>query len=470
MNPLPPQRALPSVDTLLQRLRPTRLPRVFVVAEIRATLEHWRAAATTPIPPPEQLLREIESRVQHLERQRLQPVLNGTGILAHTNLGRAPLPAQAVEALRETAGGYCNLELDLATGQRGARAAHVERALAQLCHAEAAAIVNNGAAALILILRSLIRDERPEVLLSRGELVQIGGGFRIPEILTTVGAVLREVGTTNQTSLPDYAAAFSPRTALVLKVHRSNFHMEGFVDSPSSAVLATLAHQHHVPLVEDLGSGALTDLETLHPDLHHEPTPTEVLRGGADLVCFSGDKLFGGPQAGIIAGSADRVQAARSHPLYRALRCDKLVLAALQATAELHLAHPHGDAEVPMLRLLAEHTPLLTARAESLATRLTQSCPGLACEIVSTRAAVGGGVCPKSSVPSVALRLRTPGVSVEAWAHRLRTGTPPVVGYVRQDAFHLDLRTLFPHQDDTLLAALEIAWKGIALAAAPAAP
>lgn len=456
MNPAP-QRALPSLDTLLSRLRPTPLPRPWLVRLAREQLARHRAS--TAIPAFAELLAELEDTVATHERSRLQPVINATGILAHTNLGRAPLAPAALDALAAAAQGYCNLEIDLNSGQRGTRAAYLESSLALLGDAEAATVVNNGAAALVLIVRHLTHGPRKEVLISRGELLQIGGGFRIPDILEVSGARLREVGTTNHTSATDYHRAAGPDTALLLRVHPSNFVMEGFVHSPDATALAAVARAHNIPFVEDLGSGALIDPATYAP-VAHEPEPKSILRDGADLVCFSGDKLLGGPQAGVILGRARLVQGLKQDPLFRALRCDKLTLVALQATLEAYLhAAARRDAgpptALPIVRLLSQTPDHLRPRAETLREAL-RDLP-LDAALGEGLAQVGGGVCPRASLPSITLRLRPHALSLEEFTRRLRHGSPPVVAFLADGACHCDLSTVFPEQDEALARALRAA-------------
>ena len=330
----PPRvRAIPAVEKVLQAVRgdaaALELPRPLVVAAVRRVLAGLRAGAGGA--SFDDAVATTRIALRSLAASRLRPVINGTGVVVHTNLGRAPLPAQAIRALGTLNAGYCNLELDLATGGRGARAPYLEGALAILCGADAAIVVNNCAAALVLALRHFVaaRPGATEVVISRGELIQIGGGFRIPEILEASGAVLREVGTTNRTELRDYAGALSKKTALVLKVHRSNFFMEGFVDGPTTRELAALARKRRVPFVSDLGSGAIVDTPALlGGDAQdgggpREPTVEEELRAGADLVLFSGDKLFGGPQAGVVVGKRRLVERLGRDPFFRALRASK---------------------------------------------------------------------------------------------------------------------------------------------------
>ena len=293
-------RAIPAVETVLNALGNSAVPRPMVTAVVRRELAALRREGR--VPGFDQVMARVESSLKALERARIQPVINATGILVHTNLGRAPLGDEVIRTIATIGSGYSNLEYDLTDGERGGRAGYLEFALAQLCAAEAATVVNNCAAALVLVLRHLTR-RKPEVIISRGELIQIGGGFRIPDILQASGATLMEVGTTNKTSLDDYADAIGPATAMILKVHRSNFSMAGFVSAPATEEMARLAHKKRLPLVEDLGSGAMIETRQIQ-GVDHEPTPAETLKRGVDLVTFSGDKLMGGPQAGVIAGKA----------------------------------------------------------------------------------------------------------------------------------------------------------------------
>jgi len=456
------RRAIPSVSKVLDSLGQMDVPRPLIVDLVREKLSQLRRARE--IPEFNAIVDLVRASIENLRASRIQPVINGTGIVVHTNLGRSPLPQGAGETLRNVASSYNNLELDLTTGDRGTRGAYLERALAVLCQAEAATIINNCAAALVLIVRHFVHREldrlkrssspptKPEVIISRGELVQIGGGFRIGEILEANGANLREVGATNKTTLADYARAIGKQTALILKVHRSNFFMSGFVESPSTAQLAVLARKKRVPFVEDLGSGALIATEQI--GLHyHEPTPTEALKDGADLVCFSGDKLFGGPQAGIIVGKKRLIAALKSEPLFRALRCDKLVLAALQTTVDLHLNQV--TSEIPALALLQIPKDELRARAAAMVTRL-QGLP-VKITIGSGAAKIGGGTLPRSILPSITLDFLPEACSVQNFARALRRFVPPVIGYIGDGRFKLDLRTIFSHQDDLVIDAIRTA-------------
>jgi L-seryl-tRNA(Ser) seleniumtransferase len=456
------RRAIPAVSKVLDSLGQMDVPRPLIVDLIRQELAQVRRQRH--IPEFATIVDLVRASIEKLRASRIQPVINGTGIVVHTNLGRSPLPQGAGEVLRNVASSYNNLELDLTTGDRGTRGAYLERAFAVLCQAEAATVVNNCAAALVLIARhftepkldclkqSSLRRDKPEVIVSRGELVQIGGGFRIGEILEASGAKLREVGATNKTTLADYARAISKQTALILKVHRSNFFMSGFVESPSTAELSGLARKKRVPFVEDLGSGAMSATE--HIGLHHhEPTPAEALKDGADLVCFSGDKLFGGPQAGIIVGRKRLIAALKSEPFFRALRCDKLVFAALQTTVDLHLNQVMS--EIPALALLQIPKDELRARAAAMVTRL-QGLP-VKITIGSATSKIGGGTLPKSIVPSITLDFLPEDGSVQNFARALRRSVPPVIGYIGDRRFKLDLRTIFSHQDDIVVDAIRTA-------------
>src|SRR5437588_3443306 len=443
------RREIPAVSTILESLGSVDLPRPLVVDLVRRELAQLRRSKK--IPESAAIVDLVRAAIEKLRASRVQPVINGTGMVVHTNLGRSPLPQGAGEVLRNVASAYNNIEIDLESGDRGDRGAYLERALAVLCQAEAATVVNNCAAALVLIIRHFVQKKN-EVIISRGELVQIGGGFRIGEILETSGAKLREVGATNKTTLADYARAIGKQTALILKVHRSNFFMSGFVESVSTADLSALARKKRVPFVEYLGSGAMSATEQigLH---HHEPTPVEVLKDGADLVCFSGDKLFGGPQAGIIVGKKRLIAALKSAPLFRALRCDKLVFAALQTTVDLHLNQV--TSEIPALALLQIPKDELRARAAAIVTRL-QGLP-LKITIGTGTAKVGGCTLPKSIVPSITIDSLPDGRSLEDFARALRRSSPPVIGYIGDGRLKLGLRTIFSHQDDLVIDAIRTA-------------
>jgi len=460
-QPKSSRRAIPAVEKVLRALGEVPVPRPVAVAVVRNELAKWRSGG--PVPTFAAVVHGIRSGLEGLGRSALRPVINGTGVIIHTNLGRAPLGPAAVETLAALAANYSNLELDLVTGERGGRATYVERLLAVLCGAEAATVTNNCAAALVLILRHFTSGPRKEVLISRGELVQIGGGFRIPEVLESSGACLCEVGTTNQTTLADYAQAIGPATALILRVHRSNFFMDGFVDSPATEALAELARHHRLPLIEDLGSGAMVD--TAGYGVGCEPTPSVVLRRGVGLVCFSGDKLLGGPQAGVIAGKGRWITALKREPFFRALRCDKLILGALQATAEAYLRGPASNrtnaptpapktmgTQIPVLRMLEARDAMLRGRAEALSAALS-GLP-LSIRIGAGKGQVGGGTLPRAVLPSVTLDLLPQTMRPTEFVARLRSGCPPVISFVSGGHVRIDLRTVFPDQDARLAEAI----------------
>ena len=414
---------LPSVDVLVREAA-CDAPHALCVREARATLAERRArgerATAAALAP------ELRRRVRAALEPSLRPVLNATGVILHTNLGRAPLAEAALARVLAVAGGYSNLELDLVTGGRGSRQDHVAALVCELTGAEAALSVNNGAAALVLALAALAGGR--EVVVSRGQLVEIGDGFRIPEIVESAGARLREVGTTNRTRAADYTRAFGPETGAVLCVHPSNYRVLGFTGAVGARELAQIAHGASLPLVFDVGSGAL--LET--PELAGEPLARDALRDGCDLVCFSGDKLLGGPQAGILAGSADAIAACRRHPLARALRIDKLSLAALEATLRVYRDPDRARAELPVLRALLESAEDVRARADALAARIGGT-------VVETVARVGGGALPLAELPSFGVRLAG---DADALAERLREGDPAVLARVADGALVLDCRTL----------------------------
>lgn len=421
--------ALPSVEKLSQQLaKNSQLPKSLVTGFVKRQLVPYRERLTAG----EELTREdimagITASLETFESSRLQPVLNGTGILIHTNLGRSPLGHRAAQAVYDVATNYCNLEIDLTTGKRGKRGAFLEEALAILVEAEAATVVNNCAASLVLTLRALIAEGKNEVIVSRGELVEIGGGFRIPDILETSGAKLVEVGATNKTHLHDYEKAITERTALILKVHRSNFYLGGFTGEPELEDLFQLAKDNGVPLVEDLGSGALMHTDHLSP-IEHEPRPQEQLGRGIELVLFSGDKLLGGPQAGIIAGRADLVEKIKSEPFYRAVRPDKLILTALQEVVIDYLTikdDPKRLDLVPVLEMLNQTPDDLQEKAAALQEQIEGES-----EIVATTGATGGGTMPQANFPSIAVRTKE------------KPNLPHLFTRIEDDHHHTDPRTL----------------------------
>ena len=421
-------RDLPSVDELVRGLDE---PHALAVEAARAVLDRAREAIRGGADPGDlgQLLRD---ELAGARRPSLRRVLNATGVVVHTNLGRAPLPEAALERVREVGAGYSNLEYDLDAGRRGSRQVHAADVLRRLTGAEAALVVNNNAAAVMLALAALA--EGREVLVSRGELIEIGDGFRIPDVLARSGARLHEVGTTNRTRAADYERAIGPETALLLRVHQSNFRVVGFTELPSLAEVAAVARAAGLPLVDDLGSGAFAAFED-------EPSARDSLAAGADLVCFSGDKLLGGPQAGIVVGRADLVERLKRHPLQRALRADKLTLAALEGTLALYLDPERAVREVPVLRMLREPAETVRARAERLAALVGG-------EVEETVGRVGGGALPLAELPSFACAVE------EELAAPLRAVEPPVIGVVRDGRLLLDCRTLAEAELDEVAAAV----------------
>lgn len=450
-------RAIPSVDRAVREFASADLPRAVLVAVIRRELDRVRSGAAEV--PTDDIFSRIRTAIDDLLLARASPVINGTGIIIHTNLGRSPLGDEAIHAMSEIAANYNNLEFDLTSGERGGRAAYLEHNLALLCAAEAATVVNNCAAALVLILRHFTSSRRKQVIISRGELIQIGGGFRIPEILEASGATLREIGTTNKTTLADYRDAVCDDTAMILKVHLSNFYMEGFVESPGTEQLAQLAREKQIPLVEDLGSGAAFHTESV-AEIEHEPMPAEVLARGVDLVCFSGDKLFGGPQAGIIAGCAQWISALKREPFFRALRCDKLILSALQTTVDLHLrAAETGSGaidHIPIIAMLRQTHDSIRGRADAII-ELLSGLP-MDVEIGSGQSKVGGGTLPKAVIPSVTVDLLPHDIVLDEFSARLRRGKNPTIGFISGNRFKIDLRTVFPRQDPALVEAIRAAF------------
>jgi L-seryl-tRNA(Ser) seleniumtransferase len=419
-------RDLPSVDELARSVDDP-----LAVDAARRVLA-WARDEIRAGADPGDLGARVRAELEAARRPHLRRVLNATGVIVHTNLGRAPLPEAALERVCEVGRGYSNLEYDLGDGARGSRQDHVAAVVRRLTGAEATLVVNNNAAAVLLALAALA--EGREVLVSRGELIEIGDGFRIPDVLARSGARLVEVGTTNRTRAADYERAIGPDTALVLRVHQSNFRVVGFAERPATAELAAVASRHELPLVDDLGSGALVPLQD-------EPTAREALAAGADLVCFSGDKLLGGPQAGIAAGRAELVEQLRRHPLQRALRADKLTLAALEGTLALYLDPDRALREVPVLRMVAEPVEEVRARAERLAALAGGT-------VEETVARVGGGAMPLTELPSFACSVE------EELATPLRLGDPPVVAVVRDGRTLLDCRTLADAELDEAAAAV----------------
>jgi L-seryl-tRNA(Ser) seleniumtransferase len=453
-------RALPSVDQVLKLLEGrdeiSRVPRARLVGVVRQFLADERRRILEAVtagghPSPsggDALAARVLAECSRSGAFSLAPLINATGVVLHTNLGRAPLSALALERMHEVASGYSNLELDVAGKERGSRYAHVDGALCRLSGAEGSLVVNNNAAAVLLALETLARGK--EVVVSRGELIEIGGEFRIPDIMRRSGAILREVGTTNRTHLRDYVDAIGPETALLLKVHTSNYRVLGFTADVSAKDLARLGRERGVPVMEDLGSGCFVDLRPY--GFPYEPIVPQAVAAGVDLVTFSGDKLLGGPQAGIVVGRRELVERLRRNPLSRALRIDKLTLAALEATL---YAYEAGTAlqTLPVLRLLTEPLAVVRRRARRLFRRLVPAARSvLGATLVEERAEVGGGALPLVELPTVGVALG--GRSAEELDRALRAGQPPVIARIVEDRLLLDLKTVRDEQVRTLAHAL----------------
>jgi L-seryl-tRNA(Ser) seleniumtransferase len=489
-------RELPSVDELLHSAAISELAeqegQVAVADTCRAVLSRLRNEISAGYLDSDKLklaLSDIATAVrQELAgalRYSLRPVINATGVILHTNLGRAPIAQSAFDHIRETAGAYSNLEFDIEAGERGKRDVHVDRLFRKLLASDdyggtgalarasatsvsgistigqpraavptradsvSTIVVNNNAAAVLLALNTLA--EGGEVIVSRGELVEIGGSFRIPDVMSKSGAVLREVGTTNRTRVSDYEKAINDRTRLLLRVHRSNFEITGFTEQPSVAELVALAHKHKLPLLEDLGSGALFDLAQV--GIQNEPGVLDSLRSGVDVVTYSGDKLLGGPQAGLISGREDLVKKMRSNSFFRALRVDKLTYAALEATL---LAYVNCDYNaVPTLRMMQTPKPEIARRAETMRSKIQEAGKSarptqLSAELLESESLLGGGSAPSSTLPTTVLALTCYSLSANELAARLRASDPPVIARVEEGKVLLDLRTVFPEQDKVL--------------------
>ena len=445
------RRALPAVGVVLERegLRALsdRVPRVLLIDAVRAVIAEARDGA--PLPADDDAwVRSVWSRIAARTQPSLRAAINATGVVLHTNLGRAPLAPAAIEAIAEVAHGASTLEYDVARGTRGARHLHCAPLLAELTGAEDALVVNNCAAALVLALQALAAGR--ETIVSRGELVEIGGSFRVPEIMTTSGTTLVEVGTTNRTNADDYRRALSPRTGAIVKVHRSNFALEGFVAEATVRELVPIAAEAGVPLLHDFGSGLMLDLSAW--GLTGEPTARDAVRDGATLVLMSGDKLLGGPQCGIIVGRADAIAALRKHPLARALRVDKLTLAALEATLALYRDPARAVRELPALAMLTAGVASVRTRAGALATALALTPNGADASVVASEATVGGGAFPTARIPSYAVTLGAQGLEA-----RLRAGVIPVVARTADGRVVLDLRSVPVADDETLTALVRAA-------------
>lgn len=456
-------RELPAVDRLLREAALEEvlltLPRRVVLPAVQEIIEQCRQEIIAARQDPAQLqgldltLAHLAERAAALAKIRaatsLKPLINATGIVIHTNLGRVPLAREAVDALTGVAANYNNLELSLATGRRGSRQEHLEQLISELCGSEAALVVNNNAAAVFLALKALA--EKREVVVSRGQLVEIGGSFRIPEIMAASGAQMVEVGTTNKTYLRDYERSITENSAAFLKVHTSNYHLVGFTAEVETAELAALAHKHNLLMIEDLGSGALINLNKF--GLPSEPLVQDSIAAGADLVTFSGDKMLGGPQAGIIVGRKDLVSALRSNQLARIVRVDKFTIAALEATLRLYLDEEQAAAKIPVWQMLAISEDLIKLRSEKIAGQLSTAIEDVEVSVQRGISKVGGGALPAAELPTwlVAVKPKQTEVSAAELVERLRSGEPPLVLRLQHETLLFDLRTVREDQEQTLV-------------------
>lgn len=437
---------IPSVDELLKspiglKWLETHQRRV-VLKAIRSVLDAKRKKILAGVPDDlsgDAIASDIEKTITELSSFRLRPLINATGIVIHTNLGRSVLSGSALERIRATAQGYSNLEYDIAAGKRGKRDSHIRDIMRELTGTEDAVVVNNNAAAVFICLNTLAKDR--EVIVSRGELVEIGGSFRIPEVMKSSGAILREVGTTNKSHLPDYENALCGSTALLLKVHQSNYRIIGFTEEVPLAELVRLGKEYRIPVVADLGSGCMIPLEKY--GICGEPTVQEIVRTGVDLVTFSGDKLLGGPQAGILAGKERLIGKIRKNPLLRAMRVDKMTLASLEATCMQYLDEEKAVREIPTLRMLTEEPGSIKKRAKRIHASLKKGLANRAAlEVVADQSQAGGGSLPEINFPTFALSIRPSGITVNELEKRLRLGCPPVIARIKEDALLLDARTV----------------------------
>lgn len=455
-------RELPSVDEVIKSPYGERwlegFPRRYVLQAVREVIEERRRLileGEAPAVAVESMAVDIEARLKALSSLSLRPVINATGIVIHTNLGRAVLSRKAIENIIKTASGYCNLEYDLQAGARGRRNAHLKRLLREVTGAEDGIAVNNNAGAVLLCLNALAKGR--EVIVSRGELVEIGGSFRIPDVMSASGAILKEVGTTNKTHLWDYERAINENTALILKVHRSNYRITGFTEDVPVELLSKLGRENRIPLMFDMGSGCLIDIA---PNIAGEPTVQSALKAGADIATFSGDKLLGGPQAGIIAGAKRLIESIEKNPLQRALRIDKLTLSALEATLLEYIDGEKAVESIPTLRMLLEGPDKLRQRAKRAAALLRKHAKAAEVTVIEDFSQAGGGALPEVNLKTYAVAIRPKGLTPNRLDERLRKGDPPVIGRIKDNAFLLDMRTVGDHEVKTLAGCLRAALSG----------
>ena len=436
---------LPSVDEILKGGRGMRwlntYPRRYVVQAVRETIDLRRKEIIEGLAVDlsvERMAADIERIVGSLSSFSLKPLINATGVVIHTNLGRSTLSERAIENIRRVSDSYSNLEYDIEKGKRGKRYTHIKRILRETTGAEDALVINNNAAAVLLCLNTLSKDK--EVIVSRGELVEIGGSFRMPDVMTSSGAVLREVGTTNKTHLYDYENAINENTSLILKIHKSNYRIVGFADEVSIEDLAKLGSKHNVPVMFDLGSGCLIDLKPF--GIHDEPSVKEIVKTGVDLTTFSGDKLLGGPQGGVIVGKKKYIDRIQKNPMTRAMRIDKMTLAGFEATLMEYIDEERAVENIPTLRMLLQKPEDIKGRAKRIARRLKAEMKNACITVIPDSSRAGGGSLPEVDLPTYAVALKTDAVSVNELEERLRKGNPPVIARIKGDSFIIDARTV----------------------------
>jgi L-seryl-tRNA(Ser) seleniumtransferase len=453
-------RKLPSVNQLLESPQLKQMVETVnhsvVVDGVRSFLDDLREQVSTEsgevsIPTPSEIADKIANWLKTEEKPYLRPVINGTGIILHTGLGRAPLAKSAIESVQSISEGYASVEVDVRTGERGQRIKSVEKLLCELTGAEAAAVVNNNAAATMLALSALAEGQ--EVIVSRGQLIEIGGSYRLPDVMECSGAKLREVGTTNKTHLFDYQRAINEETGALLKVHPSNFEVVGFTKTVSTKEMVTLAAEHGLPVIDDVGSGALIDFSEF--GLMDEPVVSQSIKDGADVVLFSGDKLIGGPQCGIMIGKKKYIDTILSNPLMRAMRVDKMTLAALSATLRIYRDEDRARTEIPILRMLSMPKENLKLRAEKVVAQLSHLAELETCEAVEADSMLGGGSLPTQKLSTWCVALTPKTHSVDSLSAGLRNSEPSVIGRVQKERYYLDMRTVQPSQDAGLVEAVE---------------
>jgi len=444
---------LPSVDEILKSGEGMKwletYPRRYVLNAIRHALDARRreilAGLATGLSV-ELMAAEIRRNIEKLSSYSLIPLVNATGVVIHTNLGRSVLSEKALENIRRVSGSYSNLEYDIGMGKRGKRYTHIKRVLREVTGAEDALIVNNNAAAVLLCLNAMSRGR--EVIVSRGELVEIGGSFRMPDVMAASGAVLREVGTTNKTHLFDYERAINENTSLILKIHKSNFRIIGFTDEVSIEELVKLGERHHIPVMFDLGSGCLIDLNPF--GIHNEPSVKEFVKAGVDITTFSGDKLLGGPQGGVIVGKREYIEKIQKNPITRAVRIDKLTLAGFEATLMEYIDEEKAVGTIPTLKMLLQKPGELKKRANVIARRLRKEIPDAEIRVVADTSRAGGGSLPETDLPTYTVSLRTDKLPVNELEERLRKNNPPIIARIKEDSLIIDARTVREKDIDIL--------------------